>query len=82
MKLVRFGKIGLRSAILVLLLQAPGASGEPTLMKTSKGYRLTILPAMGGEKIEHKPQVAKGKVRIQTLKEDVYGKEEVPKKRP
>ncbi|WP_155996404.1 hypothetical protein [Verrucomicrobium sp. 3C] len=50
------------------------------MVKTSKGYRVTILPVMGAEKVEGKPEVAKGKVRIQSLKEAVYGKGEPSEK--
>ncbi|QSR85280.1 hypothetical protein [Methylacidimicrobium sp. B4] len=79
MRHIRFSQKGLLFAALSFCFYAAGASGETTLMKTSKGYRLSILPAMGAEKVEHKPREAKGKVRIETLKETVYGKAEAPK---
>ncbi|VVM05547.1 hypothetical protein MAMC_00657 [Methylacidimicrobium cyclopophantes] len=81
MRQVRLGKIGLLSTTLLLLLQSPLESKEAMLMKTPKGYRLTILPVMGAEKVERKP-VAEGKVRVQTLRERVYGRKEAAGKQP
>ncbi len=80
MRHLRFSQTGLLFAGLILFLHGAEASGETMLVKTSKGYRLSILPAMGAEKVERKPQEAKGKVRIEALKETVYGKAEAPQK--
>lgn len=80
MRQTRFSKAGLLFAALVLVLRSSAATGETTLVRTSKGYRLSILPAMGAEKVERRPQEAKGRVRIQTLRETVYGAAEAPKK--
>ncbi|MDD2677402.1 MAG: hypothetical protein PHP75_08070 [Methylacidiphilaceae bacterium] len=74
MRVVRLGKIGLLSLSLLLPLQSVQAKRTATLVKTSKGYRVTILPVMGAEEVERTPEVAKGKVRIQSLKEQVYGR--------
>ncbi|MDD4934012.1 MAG: hypothetical protein PHO89_11195 [Methylacidiphilaceae bacterium] len=82
MRPIRFGKVGLLSLSLLFLLQSAQATGKATLVKTSKGYRVTILPVMGAEEVERKPEVAKGKVRIQRLKETVYGKGQPSKNRP
>lgn len=80
MKPIRSGKIGLCLAALALAFSASGARGETTLVKTAKGYRLSILPAMGAEKVERKPKTRKGKVRIESLRETVYGREGAAKK--
>ncbi len=80
MRAMRLGSVGLLSLALLFLLQSVPAGRTETLVKTSKGYRVTILPVMGAEKVEGKPEVAKGKVRIQSLKEAVYGKGEPSEK--
>jgi hypothetical protein len=73
MRVMRLGKIGLLSLSLFFLLQSVQARRTATLEKTTKGYRVTILPVMGAEEVERMPEVAKGKVRIESLKEQVYG---------
>ncbi|WP_142660979.1 hypothetical protein [Methylacidimicrobium tartarophylax] len=74
MREVRLGKVGLLALSLLLPLPSVQARRTTTLEKTSKGYRVTILPVMGAEEVERTPEVAKGKVRIQSLKEQVYGR--------
>ncbi len=78
MKRIRSGRMGLLLTALVLALPSSRASAE-ALVKTSKGYRLSILPAMGAEKVERKPKATRGRVRVQSLRESVYGGEEAPK---
>lgn len=79
MKRICSFKIRTLSLPLILFFFCPAASRGAALLKTTKGYRLSILPAMGAEPVEREaPPKAKGKVRVKTLRETVYG----TKKRP
>ncbi|KIE59148.1 hypothetical protein A946_03840 [Methylacidiphilum kamchatkense Kam1] len=56
-----------------LLILIPSAA-LAVLVKTPKGYRLTILPIKGGQELVEDQHVPVGKVTIGELKEVVYGK--------
>ena|GEM_PF-3517168 len=65
--------------IFFLLILIPSAA-LALLVKTPKGYRLTILPAQGGQELVEGQQVPVGKVTIGEIKEVVYGTEKKEKK--
>ncbi|TFE71071.1 hypothetical protein [Methylacidiphilum caldifontis] len=50
------------------------------LVKTPKGYRLTILPVQGGQELIETQPVPRGKVTVGELKEVVYGPPKKEKK--
>ncbi|ACD82685.1 Hypothetical protein Minf_0630 [Methylacidiphilum infernorum V4] len=58
--------------VCLLFFLFPGLSFS-TLVKTPKGYRLTILPVQGGQELIEKQYVPQGKVTVGELKEVVYG---------
>ncbi|TFE72243.1 hypothetical protein A7K93_09115 [Candidatus Methylacidiphilum fumarolicum] len=62
-----------------LLILIPSAA-LAVVVKTPKGYRLTILPIQGGQELVEGQHVPAGKVTIGEIKEVVYGTEKKEKK--